>query len=140
MKSGNMVVASRACRASKRAASNECGPPFAKFASGASGRPLTKNLLGLKSQTPQNSKPPGLAVGRFFGGAGFVVHSIFPFYEQIFSFFMIYGRSCDIVNSFDEIFLLAEISLYDLSSQLFAITTGAVYAAMIAPKNLIFAS
>ena len=53
---------------------------------------------------------------------------------------MIYGRSCDIVNSFDEIFLLAEISLYDLSSQLFAITTGAVYAAMIAPKNLIFAS
>ena len=89
---------------------------------------------------PKNSKPPGLVVGRFFGGAGFVVHSIFPFYEQIFSFFMIYSRSCDIVNSFDEIFLLAEISLYDLSSQLFAITTGAVYAAMIAPKNLIFAS
>ena len=89
---------------------------------------------------PKNSKSPGLVVGRFFGGAGFVVHSIFLFHEQVYSFFNTCGGSCDIVNSFDEIFLLAEISLYDLSSQLFAITTGAVYAAMIAPKNLIFAS
>lgn len=89
---------------------------------------------------PKNSKSPGLVVGRFFGGAGFVVHSIFLFHEQVYSFFNTCGGSCDIVNSLDEIFLLAIISPCDSLSQPSAITTSAMCAAMIAPKNLIFAS
>lgn len=102
---------------------------------------ISEKLVGATAPNPtklKNSRPRGREFSQ--AARALLYTRFFIFYEQVYSFFMTYGGSCDIVNSLNEIFIPAVISLYDSSPQPSAITTGAVCAAVIAQKNLIFAS